>query len=77
MLCQTWTLCKGYSLSVQLDRIPSGVKYRKGNRVAPALSGHRNASSVNVTSHGVAPSSLHVCLFWALVRVSCSSPTRL
>lgn len=38
------------------------MKYRKGDSVATALSRHGDDSSVNVTPHGVAPSSLHVCL---------------
>lgn len=64
MLCQTWALCaKVIVKSLQLSRIPSGVKYNIGDSVATALSRHRNDSSVNVTSHGVAPSSLRVCEF--------------
>ena len=71
------TVCKGYSLKFAAEQDPSGVKYRKGDRVATALSRHGDDSSVNVTPHGVAPSSLHVCPFWALVRVSYSSPSQL
>lgn len=56
------TVCKGYSLKFTAEQYPSGVKYRKGDSVATALSRHGDDSSVNITPHGVAPSSLHVCL---------------